>query len=223
MKKSDSFYGDVFKRYLDNLLYEKGELKIYDYPEKEKEKEIEKDFEVDFSSLEISKEKEEENIDKIKEDTYKYSLELEEKRNVGNIVHYFLENISYGDEEEIEKSKKKTFSKYGALLGEEKIEKEILTDEKIKNIFENNREIFSRKWDIIYNEYSIYSEKDSKLYRIDRLMIDNENKEIFIVDYKTGTYEEEQIETYKNLVYDSLMKVGAEKNYSIKTKYVEIY
>lgn len=223
MKKSDSFYGDVFKRYLDDLLYEKGELKIYDYPEKEKEKEIEKDFEVDFSSLEISKEKKEENIDKIKEDTYKYSLELEEKRNVGNIVHYFLENISYGDEEEIEKSKKKTFSKYGALLGQEKIEKEILTDEKIKNIFENNKEIFSRKWDIIYNEYSIYSEKDSKLYRIDRLMIDNENKEIFIVDYKTGTYEEEQIETYKNLVYNSLMKIGAEKNYSIKTKYVEIY
>ena len=222
LKKSESFHREILKKYLDNLLYEKGNLKIYDYPVKEEEKEIEKDFEVDFSSLETSEEKEIENVEKIKEDSYKYSLELEEKRNIGNIVHYFLENITYGEVEEIEKSKRKTFSKYGALLGQEKIENEILTDERIKEIFEKNQEIFSRKWDVIYNEYSIYSEKDARLYRIDRMMIDNKNKEIFIVDYKTGTYEEEQIETYKNLVYDSLMKIGEEKNYLIKTKYIEI-
>ncbi len=151
-----------------------------------------------------------------------YSLELEEKRNIGNIVHYFLENIKYGEKEEIELALKKTFSKYGALFGEKKLKEEILSEEKINKIFKNNPDIFSKKWDIIYNEYSIYSEQEKKLYRIDRLMIDNKTKEIYIVDYKTGTYEEEQLKNYKELVEFELSRIK-EKNYTVKTKYIEIY
>lgn len=220
--KEESLFKNLFESYRREDYYQIGEIKKYDYPEKEKTINQEIDFKIDFESLEKSQEKLKENIEKIKNDAYKYSLELEEKRNIGNIVHYFLENIKYGEKEEIELALKKTFSKYGALFGEKKLKEEILSEEKINKIFKNNPDIFSKKWDIIYNEYSIYSEQEKKLYRIDRLMIDNKTKEIYIVDYKTGTYEEEQLKNYKELVEFELSRIK-EKNYTVKTKYIEIY
>lgn len=219
--KEESLFKNLFESYRREDYYQIGEIKKYDYPEKEKTINQEIDFKIDFESLEKSQEKLKENIEKIKNDAYKYSLELEEKRNIGNIVHYFLENIKYGEKKEIELALKKTFSKYGALFGEKKLKDEILSEEKIEKIFKNNPDIFSKKWDIIYNEYSIYSEQEKKLYRIDRLMIDNKTKEIYIVDYKTGTYEEEQLKNYKELVEFELSRIK-EKNYTVKTKYIEI-
>ena len=220
--KEESLFKNLFESYRREDYYQIGEIKKYNYPEKEKTISQEIDFKIDFESLEKSQEKLSENIEKIKNDVYKYSLELEEKRNIGNIVHYFLENIKYGEKEEIELALKKTFSKYGALFGEKKLKDEILSKEKIEKIFKNNPDIFSKKWDIIYNEYSIYSEQEKKLYRIDRLMIDNKTKEIYIVDYKTGTYEEEQLKNYKELIEFELSRIK-EKNYIVKTKYIEIY
>ena len=219
--KEESLFKNLFESYRREDYYQIGEIKKYNYPEKEKTISQEIDFKIDFESLEKSQEKLNENIEKIKNDAYKYSLELEEKRNIGNIVHYFLENIKYGEKEEIELALKKTFSKYGALFGEKKLREDILSEEKIEKIFKNNPDIFSKKWDIIYNEYSIYSEQEKKLYRIDRLMIDNKTKEIYIVDYKTGTYEEEQLKNYKELVEFELSRIK-EKNYTVKTKYIEI-
>lgn len=219
--KEESLFKNLFESYRREDYYQIGEIKKYNYPEKEKTISQEIDFKIDFESLEKSQEKLSENIEKIKNDVYKYSLELEEKRNIGNIVHYFLENIKYGEKEEIELALKKTFSKYGALFGEKKLREDILSEEKIEKIFKNNPDIFSKKWDIIYNEYSIYSEQEKKLYRIDRLMIDNKTKEIYIVDYKTGTYEEEQLKNYKELVEFELSRIK-EKNYTVKTKYIEI-
>lgn len=219
--KEESLFKNLFENYRREDYYQVGEIKKYNYPEKEKTISQEIDFKIDFESLEKSQEKLNENIEKIKNDAYKYSLELEEKRNIGNIVHYFLENIKYGEKEEIELALKKTFSKYGALFGEKKLREDILSEEKIEKIFKNNPDIFSKKWDIIYNEYSIYSEQEKKLYRIDRLMIDNKTKEIYIVDYKTGTYEEEQLKNYKELVEFELSRIK-EKNYTVKTKYIEI-
>ena len=219
--KEESLFKNLFESYRREDYYQIGEIKKYNYPEKEKTISQEIDFKIDFESLEKSQEKLNENIEKIKNDVYKYSLELEEKRNIGNIIHYFLENIKYGEKEEIELALKKTFSKYGALFGEKKLREDILSEEKIEKIFKNNPDIFSKKWDIIYNEYSIYSEQEKKLYRIDRLMIDNKTKEIYIVDYKTGTYEEEQLKNYKELVEFELSRIK-EKNYTVKTKYIEI-
>ena len=219
--KEESLFKNLFENYRREDYYQVGEIKKYDYPEKEKTINQEIDFKIDFESLEKSQEKLKENIEKIKNDAYKYSLELEEKRNIGNIVHYFLENIKYGEKKEIELALKKTFSKYGALFGEKKLREDILSEEKIEKILKNNPDIFSKKWDIIYNEYSIYSEQEKKLYRIDRLMIDNKTKEIYIVDYKTGTYEEEQLKNYKELIEFELSRIK-EKNYTVKTKYIEI-
>lgn len=219
--KEESLFKNLFESYRREDYYQIGEIKKYNSPEKEKTISQEIDFKIDFESLEKSQEKLKENIEKIKNDAYKYSLELEEKRNIGNIVHYFLENIKYGEKEEIELALKKTFSKYGALFGEKKLREDILSEEKIEKIFKNNPDIFSKKWGIIYNEYSIYSEQEKKLYRIDRLMIDNKTKEIYILDYKTGTYEEEQLKNYKELVEFELSRIK-EKNYTVKTKYIEI-
>ena len=219
--KEESLFKNLFEKYRREDYYQLGDIKKYKHEATQEKTISELDFKVDFKNLEKSQEKLSENIEKIKNDSYKYSLELEEKRNIGNAVHYFLENIKYGEKEERELALKKTYSKYGALFGEKKLKESILSDKKIDKIFKENPDIFSKNWDIIYNEYSIYSEKEGKLYRIDRLMIDNKSKKIYIIDYKTGTYEEEQLETYKKLIEYELARIN-EKNYSIKTKYVEI-
>jgi len=39
-----------------------------------------------------------------------------------------------------------------------------------------------------------------KTYRIDRLLVDKENKKIWILDYKTGGKDEEQLENYKRIL-----------------------
>lgn len=222
LKDKESFYKKIFKNYLNENLYQLGDIKFYSNEIQKIKKLEEKYLEIDLKQNKKSDEKLQENLEKLKNDSYKYSLELEEKRNIGNIIHYFLENIKYGEKNEIEVAKNKTFSKYGSLFERKKIENEILSDKKIDDFFKNNSEVFSKKWDIIYNEYSIYSEEENKLYRIDRLMIDTSKKEIFIVDYKTGDYEEQQIELYKKLVLQELDRVKEKENYSIKTKYIEI-
>ncbi|NME35883.1 MULTISPECIES: exodeoxyribonuclease V subunit beta [Fusobacterium] len=206
----------------ENKIYIQGVIKSFESKKENIEKNSkDENIIIDFSENRYLEESLSKNSQKIKEDIYRYSLEIEEKRNIGNVIHSFLENIYYGEEEEILTSREKVISKYGTIFERERLEKEILSFSRIKRIIEENEEIFSKKWDIIYNEYSIYSEEDKQLYRIDRLMIDKKKKEILIVDYKTGTYEEEQIENYKKLVFN-LLKENA-KDYKIFTKYIEIY
>ncbi len=83
---------------------------------------------------------------------------------------------------------------------------------------------FQKKWNHIYSEYEIYDYDYKKSYRIDRIMIKDDannsgNGEIYIVDYKTGAKNDEQLENYKELLYKNF---GDEiKNYKIKTKFLE--
>ena len=69
-------------------------------------------FELDFSKYEYNEEKLKENREKIKEDEERYSTEREEKREIGNIVHYFLENLIYNNESEREKAYKAVVIKW---------------------------------------------------------------------------------------------------------------
>ena len=86
-----------------------------------------------------------------------------------------------------------------------------------------NSEIFSKDWDFIYPEYSIYSDENSELYRIDRLMIKlpkaNKKGKILIVDYKTGSFEENQIEKYYRAVVARIENI---KDFVIEKKYLQI-
>lgn len=188
--------------------------------EKKEEKFI--DFELDFSKYNYKEESLLENREKLVEEELRYNTEREEKREIGNIVHYFFENLIYNDEDEREIAKKNVIIKYGASFGRENI-KNILESDVIKNFLLENSEIFSREWDYIYPEYSIYSDENSELYRIDRLMIKlpngNKKGKILIVDYKTGGFEETQLEKYYRAVK---ARINNPENYEIEKRYLQI-
>ena len=155
----------------------------------------------------------------------KYSSEREEKREAGTVVHFFLENLIHNSFEEREKAFKMTVSKYGASFEKENLET-ILKGRGIEKFLEDNKIIFSEKWDIIYPEYSIYSEKENKLFRLDRVMIqkasEKQKGKILVVDYKTGGFEESQLENYKSLIEQELKRINQLENYDIEGEYLQI-
>ena len=162
----------------------------------------------------------EEEVEKIDINDSKFLLETEEKRMIGILVHYFFENLKYGTDEEVEFSKTLCYKKYLSYFGEEKLNK-IFSTENIKMFLTKDKEIFSKKWDHIYSEYVLYDYEEKKEYRIDRLMIkDNGNGtgEIYIVDFKTGGKDENQLKTYKDVLKKNFEEL---QNYSIKTKFLE--
>ena len=84
-----------------------------------------------------------------------------------------------------------------------------------------DKEIFSKKWDYIYSKYILYDYEEKKEYRIDRLMIkDNGNGtgEIYIVDFKTGGKNQNQLDTYRDVLKKNFEEL---QNYNIKTKFLE--
>ena len=86
-------------------------------------------FELNLSTPEASYPKGEESIFKDREKIYSHSLQNEVKRLKGTVVHYFLENLIYATNEEIERAKKLTFAKFASNLGEKGIA-EILSEKK---------------------------------------------------------------------------------------------
>ena len=162
----------------------------------------------------------EEESEKIDINDSKFLLETEEKRMIGILVHYFFENLKYGTDEEVEFSKTLCYKKYLSYFGEEKLNK-ILSKENIEMFLTKDKEIFSKKWDYIYSEYVLYDYEEKKEYRIDRLMIkDNGNGtgEIYIVDFKTGGKNQNQLDIYRDVLKKNFEEL---QNYSIKTKFLE--
>ena len=162
----------------------------------------------------------EEEIKNIEVNNSKFLLETEEKRMIGILVHYFFENLKYGTDEEVEFSKTLCYKKYLSYFGEEKLNK-IFSKENIEMFLTKDKEIFSKKWDYIYSEYVLYDYEEKKEYRIDRLMIkDNGNGtgEIYIVDFKTGGKNQNQLDIYRDVLKKNFEEL---QNYSIKTKFLE--
>ena len=162
----------------------------------------------------------EEEIKNIEVNESKFLLETEEKRMIGILVHYFFENLKYGTDEEVEFSKTLCYKKYLSYFGEEKLNK-IFSKENIEIFLTKDKEIFSKKWDYIYSEYVLYDYEEKKEYRIDRLMIkDNGNGtgEIYIVDFKTGGKNQNQLDTYRDVLKKNFEEL---QNYNIKTKFLE--
>ena len=162
----------------------------------------------------------EEEIKNIEVNESKFLLETEEKRMIGILVHYFFENLKYGTDEEVEFSKTLCYKKYLSYFGEEKLNK-IFSKENIQIFLTKDKEIFSEKWDYIYSEYVLYDYEEKREYRIDRLMIkDNGNGtgEIYIVDFKTGGKNQNQLDTYRDVLKKNFEEL---QNYSIKTKFLE--
>ena len=179
-------------------------------------------FELNLSTPEASYPKGEESIFKDREKIYSHSLQNEIKRLKGTVVHYFLENLIYATNEEIERAKKLTFAKFASNLGEKGIG-EILSEKNIEYILNKKKEIFSKDWDKIYPEYEIYTEDET--FRIDRLMIKEAREEekgcVYIVDYKTGEINEEQLANYKTIIENLLERLGKENEYEVITEFIE--
>lgn len=232
VSKNGDFQKLVGANYFNSqLVYTLGEVYLKERTKEEekiedmkKSKENEK-LNIDFRELSYDSEKLEENINKLTNERENFTIEREEKKILGTVVHYFFENIKYAREDEIILAREKTISKYGALYEENFLEK-LFSRKFIERNIRDKEDIFSESWDFVYNEYPIYSEEDKSLYRIDRLMIKKpsleEKGKVFIVDYKTGGHEEEQIENYEKLVSQSLEKLGVLDSYNIEKIYLEI-
>ena len=161
-----------------------------------------------------------EEVSNIEFNDSKFLLETEEKRMTGILVHYFFENLKYGTDEEVEFSKTLCYKKYISYFGEKKLNK-IFSKENIQMFLTKDKEIFSKKWNYIYSEYVLYDYEEKKEYRIDRLMIKDNGDgtgEIYIVDFKTGGKDENQLKTYKEVLKKNFEEL---QNYNIKTKFLE--
>ena len=185
---------------------------------------VEENFENDISNSQsyflASVSEKEEEVEDIKISESKFLLETEEKRMIGILVHYFFENLKYGTDEEVKFSKALCYKKYLSYFGEEKLNR-IFSKENIKIFLTKDKEIFSKKWDHIYSEYVLYDYEEKKEYRIDRLMIKDNGDgtgEIYIVDFKTGGKNENQLKTYKDVLKQNFEEL---QKYHIKTKFLE--
>ena len=184
------------------------------------EENLENDLHDSQSYFSSSIYEDEEEIKNIEVNDSKFLLETEEKRMTGILVHYFFENLKYGTDEEVEFSKTLCYKKYLSYFGEKKLNK-IFSKENIKMFLTKDKDIFSKKWDYIYSEYVLYDYEEKKEYRIDRLMIkDNGNGtgEIYIVDFKTGGKNQNQLDTYRDVLKKNFEEL---QNYNIKTKFLE--
>jgi ATP-dependent exoDNAse (exonuclease V) beta subunit len=127
------------------------------------------------------------------------SLKISASKLEGLALHYYLENIKYNTKDERTSAEKLLKNKYGNLLGKKKIRSVI---EKAENFMKINSEIFSKKYQV-FNEYLLKEkvEKGEKYYRIDRLLINQNEKKIKIIDYKSGSYRDPmQLEKYEKLL-----------------------
>ncbi len=140
------------------------------------------------------------------------NLEQIEKKLIGLAVHYYLEQIKYGNEKEKTLARKLVYARYGNILGSESIN---LVFNKADKMIKNQAQFFTEKWDV-FNEYQLKT--DDKIYRIDRLLLDRDEKKLIIIDFKTGSYyEEAQLANYKKIIAN---KLGEE--YKIETYFIEV-
>lgn len=225
LEKYDSTVKTTDELNLDLLSCEKGfkdSKIIYTELENKDTNNKRSTFELTLSTPEASYPEGEDSMQRDREKIYSHSLQNENKRLKGNIVHYFLENLIYGTAQEVEKAKKLTFAKFSTNIGAKGIE-EILSEKNIEYILNKKKIIFSKKWDKIYPEYEIY--RDDETFRIDRLMIKESSEDkkgcIYIVDYKTGEINEEQLANYKEIVENILKRLGKENDYEIVTEFIE--
>jgi ATP-dependent exoDNAse (exonuclease V) beta subunit len=114
----------------------------------------------------------------------------------GNIVHYYLSYIRYNTEPERELAVDRTNAYFGTLMSLDMIADMIRVADQFIG---HHPELYSsERWDHVFTEYTLFSGTE---IRLDRMMVDEANREIMIVDYKTGmVYEEEQIDLYVKAV-----------------------
>lgn len=157
------------------------------------------------------------------------NLDIEKKRVAGNIVHFFLENLREWTKENIEFSKKITFSRFTSIVGIKELNR-IFSYENLEKLENRCKILYSNEWDYVHNEYVVYykesEEAESQIFRLDRLMIkkpiNNVKGKILIIDYKTGSHNKEQSEVYVKAVKQMLKNYKVDEKYDILFEYIEL-
>lgn len=158
------------------------------------------------------------NDDKLRMEKSSNTLENEFKRKKGLAMHYYFEHILNDLENEKKIAKFALLSRYGNMLGKKIVEELIVRMDKF---IEKNINIYDKKYKV-YNEFEVYDSEGKKRI-IDRINIDENNRKIYIYDYKTGFEPEtkkeyqEQIEEYKNI-----LRGKVSEDYEIEVKLLEV-
>ena len=200
---------DVYKNENENE-YETGQIVESEIPEET----------TDTSDVKISDSlfKTYFNDDKLRMEKSSNTLENEFKRKKGLAMHYYFEHILNDLENEKKIAKSALLSRYGNMLGKKIVEELIVRMDKF---IEKNSGIYDEKYKV-YTEFEIY-DSDGKKRIIDRINIDENNRKIYIYDYKTGFEPEtkkeyqEQIEEYKNI-----LRGKVSEDYEIDVKLLEV-
>ena len=149
---------------------------------------------------------------------FKITLKEEFKRKKGLAIHYYFEHILNNLEEDRKTAKSALLSRYGNMLG-----KTILTEiiSRLEEFISKNRDIYDKKYKV-YTEFEIYDLEGNKKI-MDRINIDEENKKIYIFDYKTG-YEPLENETYIQQIenYKQILDKKLSGEYEIYTRILEV-
>ncbi|MFA3800053.1 UvrD-helicase domain-containing protein [Leptotrichia hongkongensis] len=156
--------------------------------------------------------------DKFKIKKSSITLEKEFKRKKGLAMHYYFEHILNNLKNDKLIAKSALLSRYGNMLGKKIVEELIVRMEKF---IEKNSDIYNEKYKV-YTEFEIYDSEGRKRI-IDRINIDEENKKIYIYDYKTG-FEPETNEKYQEQIneYRDILSKKVSADYEIDVKLLEV-
>ncbi|MCF7912028.1 MAG: UvrD-helicase domain-containing protein [Candidatus Cloacimonetes bacterium] len=116
----------------------------------------------------------------------------------GNIAHYYLEQIRFDSPENRRLAAQRTIAFYGSLMPVDHIKAVIQNTD---SVLSANADLFDTAlWEEAYCEWSIF-DNHKREFRIDRLLVSHQRKEIQVVDYKTGEITDiEQINKYNKLI-----------------------
>ncbi|MFC1887606.1 UvrD-helicase domain-containing protein [Candidatus Cloacimonadota bacterium] len=155
-----------------------------------------------------------------KKDFHKLRSEIINNRSiqVGNVVHEYLSHIEFDSPKARKIAYYRTLSKYGTLFTANDID---LIAEKAELFIDLNRYLFSKEcWDKVFNEFSIFNNAGNE-FRIDRLLINEADKQILIIDYKTGIYhKQEQLDRYKEII--KKIPIVKHSGYKVNSEFKEI-
>ncbi len=135
---------------------------------------------------------------------------------VGNAAHYFLSFIRSGTEEELNTARRRTAAYYGTLIPQPLLAALTAT---LEGFVHSRPDIFKRSGRV-FTEQTLFTPEGREI-RIDRLMIDEENKVIEIIDYKTGRVPEpDQLDLYASAV--EALPAVRQGGFQIKKQFVEL-
>jgi ATP-dependent exoDNAse (exonuclease V) beta subunit len=137
----------------------------------------------------------------------------------GNIVHNFLAEIIFDSVSAREKAYNKILADMGNLLQQDEFNK-IVT--RVTDFLDNNQNYFSKQfWDKAFNERIVFDENGHEK-RIDRLLINETQKKVLIIDYKTGEhYDQQQVQDYIKIIEN--MRFVQEQGYSVSGIFLEVH